>query len=109
VTLGNSDDPSVIRELIHFTRSGNGNERRLAASALRKFAGFTPEIYEAVEALEALLGDEKPQVRQYAMRALGKIGKMSYEKLAPILNNPQEKGYNVSLAEYLLKKSHKGV
>ncbi len=105
MALGNSDDPSAIPELIHLTRSGDGNERRLAASALGKFAGFKPEIYEAVEALEVLLKDEKPQVRQYAMKALGKIGKMSEEKLAPILNNADEKEYNVSLARSILNRA----
>ncbi|GAH77757.1 unnamed protein product, partial [marine sediment metagenome] len=74
VALGNSNDPSVIPEVIDFTRSRNGNERRFAASALGKLARFKPEIYKAVGALEGLLGDEKPQVRQYALKALVRIG-----------------------------------
>ncbi len=105
VDLGNSEDSSVISELIDFTRSENGNERRLAASALRKLARFRPQIYEAVEALEGLLEDEKPQVRQYALKALGRIGKVNQERLESILNNPHEKGYNVSMARRLIKKA----
>jgi ATP-dependent DNA helicase DinG len=74
VMLGESNDPSMISEIIEFTRSSNGNERRLAASALGKLARFKPQIYKAVEALEGLLEDEKPQVRQYALKALTRIG-----------------------------------
>jgi len=84
VPLGNSNDPSVIPEVIDFTRSRNGNERRLAASTLGKLARFKPEIYKAVGALEGLLGDEKPQVRQYALKALARIGKVNKESLEPI-------------------------
>ncbi|MBI5286791.1 MAG: HEAT repeat domain-containing protein, partial [Deltaproteobacteria bacterium] len=104
VALGNSNDPSVIPELIAFTRSNDGNERRLAASAIRKLARFKPEIYKAIEALEGLLGDEKPQVRQYAMKALAKIGKVNPERLKSIVENPEEKGYNLSLARRLMMR-----
>jgi hypothetical protein len=107
VALGNSNDPSVILELIEFTKSGNGNERRLSASALGKLACFKPEIYAAVDALETLLGDKRPQVRQYALKALGEIGRVSEEKIAAVINNPEEKGYNVSLARRLIKKAEK--
>ncbi|MEK7308726.1 MAG: helicase C-terminal domain-containing protein, partial [Nitrospirota bacterium] len=100
--LGNSKDPSVIPELINFTNSENGSERRLAASALGKLARFKPEIYEAVEALENLLNDEKPQVRQYAMKAIAKIGKVKHERLKAVIDNPLEKEYNVSLAKKLV-------
>jgi len=101
--LGNSDNPSAITELIEFTKSSNGNERRLAASALGKLSQFKPHIYKAVDALEILLEDEKPQVRQYAMKALGRIDKLNQEKLESIINNPREKRYNVSLARRLMK------
>ncbi len=99
VALGNSKDPSVISELIDLTQSENGNERRLAASALGKLARFKPEIYKAVEALEVLLKDEKPQVRQYAMKTLARIGKVNQERFKSIINNSYENGYNVALAK----------
>jgi len=105
VALGNSSDPSVIPELIGFTTSSNGNERRLAASALGKLARFKPEIYEAVEALEGLLADEKPQVRQYALKALATIGRVNKERLQPIIEDLEEKGYNVSLARRIIRKA----
>jgi HEAT repeat protein len=105
VALGSSSDPSVIPELIDFTTSENGNERRLAASALGKLARFKPEIYKAVEALEGLLADEKPQVRQYSLKALARIGRVNKERLQPIIEDPEEKDYNVSLARRLIKKT----
>ena len=88
-----------------FTTSRNGNERRLAASALGKLARFKPEVYKAVEALEGLLGDEKPQVRQYALKALARIGKVNKQRLEPIIENPEEKDYNVSLARRLMRNA----
>jgi len=106
--LGNSNNPSSITELIDFTKSKDGNERRLAASALGKLAEFKPDIYKAVDALEILLEDEKPQVRQYAMKALGKIDKLNHEKFEFIINNPHEKAYNVSLARRLTKRQNGG-
>ncbi|HCC69292.1 MAG TPA: hypothetical protein DEP99_05335 [Nitrospiraceae bacterium] len=106
VTLGNLNDPSVISELINFANSENGNERRLAASALGKLARFKPEIYKAVDTLEDLLNDEKPQVRHYAMKALGKIGKVKHERLKAVIDNPYEKEYNVLLAKRLMNKIH---
>lgn len=72
--LGESNDPKVIPKLIEFTKSADGNDRRLAASALGKLSIFKPQIFEAVPHLIKLLEDDKPEVRQYAAKALGKIG-----------------------------------
>ena len=106
VALGKSNDPAVISKIIEFTRSSNGNERRLAASALGKLAKFKPEIYKAVEPLEGLLEDEKPQVRQYALNALGRIGTVNEKIITElIIKKPHEKDYNISKAESLLKEA----
>jgi len=105
VALGKSNDPAVISEIIEFTRSSNGNERKLAASALGKLAKFKPEIYKAVEPLEGLLEDEKPQIRQYALKALDRIGTVNKEPIERIIKSPYEKDYNISKAKSLLKKA----
>lgn len=105
VALGKSNDPTMIPEIIRFTTSSNGNERRLAASALGKLARFKPEIYKAVEALERLLQDEKPQVRQYALKALERIGMVDKEIVELIIKDPDEKDYNISIAKKLVKKA----
>ena len=104
VALGNCNDPSVIPKLLDFTMSMNVNERRLAASALGKLARFKPAIYQAVERLEMLLDDEKPQVRQYALKALSRIDRVRQERLESIIANRGEKMYNISLAKSLLRK-----
>ncbi|RLB29626.1 MAG: hypothetical protein DRG66_01560, partial [Deltaproteobacteria bacterium] len=91
VALGKSNDPTMIPEIIEFTRSSNGNKRRLAASALGKLSRFKPEIYKAIESLERLLEDEKPQVRQYALKALRRIGIVNKEIIELIINKPYEK------------------
>jgi len=105
VALGKSNDPDVISEIIQFTRSSNGNERRLAASALGKLARFKPDIYKAIESLERLLADEKPQVRRYALKALDRIGTVDKEIVELIVKDPDEKDYNISIAKRLLKKA----
>ncbi|MEA2051308.1 MAG: HEAT repeat domain-containing protein [Euryarchaeota archaeon] len=72
--LGEAKDPKNIPKLIEFTKSGNGNERRLAASALEKLSNFKPQIYKAVPHLIWLLVDDKSEIRQYSAKALGKMG-----------------------------------
>ena len=104
VALGNSNDPAGITEIIKFTKSSNGNERRLAASALEKLARFKPDILRAVSSLEGLLKDEKPQVRQCALNALLKIGVANRDILDFIVSDPDKKKYNISVAKKLLKK-----
>jgi len=44
-------------------------------------------------------------VRQYALKALSRIGKVNKERLEPIIENPEEKEYNVSLARRIIKKA----
>lgn len=97
-------DASMISELIQATKSGNGNERKSAASALGKLARNTPAIYEAVGVLEELLADEKPQVRQYALKALERIGIVNKSIVKLIINDPGEKDYNIAIARRLLDK-----
>jgi HEAT repeat protein len=101
----------VAPEIITFTKSKNSNERRLAASALGKLAQFKPHIYTAVEPLEALLDDEKPQVRQYALKAIAKIGMLNMEKLKSklksFIENTEEKYYNIALAKRLIMNANK--
>ena len=62
----------TVTILIKKTQSQNGNDRRLAASSLGNLSNY-PGILESVPYLIRLLDDPKPQVRQYATKALGKI------------------------------------
>ena len=96
VELGNSGDPAVFPELVELTRSPAANVRRLAASAIGKLAGLT-DAEKAVSALVPMLRDAKPQVRQYATRALsayGSAAKPALHDLRDMAISPVEKEYN---------------
>lgn len=89
--FGKLKDPKVIPRLIEFTKSKDGNERRLAASALGKLSVFQPQILEAVPPLIELLEDENPQIRQYSAKALGKIGRRdAIPYLKQLMNDKKE-------------------
>jgi HEAT-like repeat len=96
VELGNSGDPSALPELIELTRLPAANVRRLAASAIGKLAGLV-DAGVAVSALVPMLRDAKPQVRQYAARALSAFGsaaKSALPDLRDMAISPIEKEYN---------------
>ncbi|AMV71698.1 hypothetical protein JCM30471_02430 [Desulfuromonas carbonis] len=96
VELGNSGDPSVLPELLELTRSPAANVRRLAASAIGKLAGLV-DASSAVSALVPMLRDAKPQVRQYAARALSAFGssaKIALSDLRDMAISPVEMEYN---------------
>ena len=96
VELGNSGDPNALTELCELTRSPVANIRRLAASAIGKLAGLA-DAHTAVTALAPMLRDAKPQVRQYAIKALKAYGTASKEMLSDLRDiaiSPVEKEYN---------------
>ena len=96
VELGSSGDPTVLPELAELTHSSAANVRRLAASAIGKLAGLA-DAKGAVSALVPMLRDAKPQVRQYAARALSAYGssaKPALPDLRDMAISPVEKEYN---------------
>ena len=96
VALGNSGDPSVLPELTELVCSPAANVRRLAASGIGKLAGLA-DAKEAVSALVPMLRDAKPQVRQYAVKALkayGTASKCALSDLRDMAISPIEKEYN---------------
>ncbi len=96
VELGNSGDPNALPELCELTRSPVANIRRLAASAIGKLAGLA-DANAAVSALAPMLRDTKPQVRQYAIKALKAYGTASKDVLPDLRDiaiSPVEKDYN---------------
>lgn len=98
--LGESANPTHIPELINALSDSNGNARRLAASALGKLKAL-----QAVEPLLALLEHERgPQVRQYAIKALGMIGdERARKKLEQIAGDANEMYYNRDSATFAIK------
>ncbi len=101
VALGETQDPAHTPELIAALKDNNGNVRRLAASALGKI-----KDQRAVEPLIALLKAEaKPQVRQYAIKALGAIGDSRAQPiLEQIAVDPEEQDYNIKAAQSALNR-----
>ncbi|MCK9264902.1 MAG: HEAT repeat domain-containing protein [Deltaproteobacteria bacterium] len=96
VALGNSGDPAALPELVELTRSPVANVRRLAASAIGKLAGLADGNC-AVAALQEILRDGFPQVRQYAAKALSAYGtaaKGALPDLRDMAISPVEKEYN---------------
>lgn len=77
--------PMIYRDIRH----PHGNIRRMICSAINKTGDEGSVSY-----LHRSLLDSKPQVRQYAAKALGKFGnKYSIRKLKGLLLNPNEKEY----------------
>ncbi len=101
--LGEKKNPEDIPKLIDFIKSDNANERRLAASALGKMAKLKPHIFESVPSLILLLKDEKPQVRQYAVKALGLIKDERALPHLEIVAKTDEKVYNKKCAEKAIR------
>lgn len=101
VELGESGDQTHIPELVEALNDLDGNVRRLAASALGKLRATA-----ATESLLALLDKEPlPQVRQYALKALGLIGdERARPKLEALANDPNEIAYNRAAAQTALKQ-----
>jgi hypothetical protein len=96
VEIGNSGDIKAFPELVEFVGSSIANIRRLAVSAISKFAGLV-DANLAVSTTLPLLQDSKPQVRQYAIRALrvyGVASKCALSDLRDIAISPVEKEYN---------------
>ncbi|MBL7159262.1 AAA family ATPase [Candidatus Microgenomates bacterium] len=103
VKVGESRDKSQISKLIFYLNHNNGNVRRLACSALGKIGSPITE-----RSLMGVLFDEKPQVRQYAIKALFKLGtKICLPALEMIIRNPEEKEYNIKSAKSVVWKIKK--
>ena len=105
VELGNSGDPSALMELIELTHSPAANVRRLVASAIGKLAGLA-EAKAAVVALQPMLQDTYPQVRQYAAKALSAYGaeaKCALADLRDMAISPVEKEYNSNCAKLAIE------
>jgi HEAT repeat protein len=73
---GDTGQLKLIPKLIPYADHANGNVRRIAASALGKIVSRYPEdseIESVIPVLEKLSHDQQPQVRQYAVKALGSM------------------------------------
>lgn len=90
VAWGKSGDLDHVPDLIARLESSDGNVRRMAASALGKLC----DRRAVGPLLDLLEGESKPQVRQYAVKALGSIGAREvWPVLQEIAEDPAEMYY----------------
>jgi len=96
VELGKSGDASVVDELLKLSNCSAFHVKRLAVSALGKFAGKV-DSKKIVPVLLDRIRDSNAQVRQYAIKSLSAYGTDSeptLHDLRDIADNPSEKDYN---------------
>ncbi|HEX8746140.1 MAG TPA: HEAT repeat domain-containing protein [Pyrinomonadaceae bacterium] len=104
--LGLTGSPDALPYLIGYLKNGASNEKRLAASAVRKLIPYCKEACEgAVPALLSCLEDPAPQVRQYAIKTLAELDlpEEAIERLRNV-SDSDEKEYNRAFAGEILKR-----
>ncbi len=104
--LGSSPAPDAVRTLIDYLWKGSINEKRLAASAIRKLATKRgEECQAAVPALVACLDEPGPQVRQYALKAL-EVLRLTPDAVGRIreVQANDDRAYNRDLATTILRR-----
>jgi DNA helicase II / ATP-dependent DNA helicase PcrA len=109
--LGETNHPNAISFLLTFLRAGDDSEKRLAASAINKLSPkFPNECRMALPLLLQNLSSEKPQIRQYTLKAISSLSlEMSHitqKNLAIIqyIETHDPKDYNRSIALVIIKK-----
>lgn len=100
VLVGEKGNERNIATLLEFLSHEDGNIRRLTCSALGKLSSSIAE-----RPLIGTLFDPGPQVRQYAIKALGEVGtKYSLPILQKIAISQKEKDYNIASAKKAIIK-----
>jgi|AntAceMinimDraft_10_1070366.scaffolds.fasta_scaffold09481_2 ATP-dependent DNA helicase RecQ len=107
--LGKTGIREAIPYLLEFLKNGNNNERRLAASAIRKLA--KQNINESKKAIPYLLNNlsnDAPQTRQYSLNALQYLP-LDNNCLVKIRSIAQcdDKEYNRKIANKIINTSFK--
>ena len=102
VELGDAGDAVAIPELIRLCRHGAPTVRRATASALGKLAGCDG-LCAAMPCLCELAHDPHPQVRQYALLALGRMGD---ESVLPVLRDAASRPNG---PEYILRAALRAI
>lgn len=93
--LGELKSKRAVQPIITFLRCTDGNIKRICCSSLGKIGDLAAE-----NALIGALADKRPQVRQYAAKALGKIkSKKSLSYLYKLMETDSDKGYIINAAK----------
>ena len=106
--LGETGQDEAIPFLIKYLRHGTSNEKKLAASGIKKLAKLKFDVVDALPDLINNTSNDSPQTRQYSLSALQYIPLdiNSLKKIELIAQN-DEKDYNRKIAKYLLANQHK--
>lgn len=103
---GDSGRLDYVPQLVIQAESQSYEIRRLVASAIGKIAAVNPTVTvleQAIPALAKLSQDDKPQIRQYAVKALGNITSLAVRPLLEAaLNDPVD--YVAQAAQTALQK-----
>lgn len=98
--LGELKSSMAVPGLVTFLKCTDGNVKRMCCSALGKIGDIRAE-----DGLINCLGDQRPQIREYAVKALGRIkSKKSLGVLNKILNSQKEKDYVVKAAKTAIEQ-----
>lgn len=101
--LGECKSSNALQSIITFLKCNDGNVKRICCSALGKIGDIRAE-----EALISCLDDPRPQIKQYAIKALGKIrSKKAIYILNSICQNIKEKDYVIRAAEQAAREIEK--
>ncbi|MBW2344363.1 MAG: ribonuclease H-like domain-containing protein [Deltaproteobacteria bacterium] len=96
---GQEQKPDSVHKMMVYLGHNNGNVRRLACCALGKIGDASAE-----NGLLKCLNDDKPQVRQYAIKAIANLGgKAAIPHLKAIYKHDYEKDYNRSSAQTAIR------
>ncbi|MBU3227694.1 HEAT repeat domain-containing protein [Clostridium algidicarnis] len=104
--LGESGNVENIVHIIEYIKDGNINEKRLAASALRKMSVYYKEdCNKAIDYLMQNLNTTAPQLRQYSLKALKELD-LSKEHLLILKKyiQKEDKQYNIIIYDEIFGK-----
>ena len=107
--LGEIDREEAVKYLILYLSKGTANEKRLAASAIKKLTEkFESACKTAIPFLVENLSDSHPQVRQYTLKSLYKF-RLTTSALRVISNmaTGDKAEYNRRAAKEILNKQCK--
>lgn len=104
--LGESGNVKSIVHIIEYIKEGSINEKRLAASALRKLSGYyKDDCNKAIDYLIKNLDNTAPQLRQYSLKALKELD-LSEEHLILLRKyiKREKKQYNIGIYNEIFSK-----
>ncbi|MCF6137492.1 UvrD-helicase domain-containing protein [Pseudalkalibacillus berkeleyi] len=109
--LGETNDKNAIPYLLEYLKEGKDQDKRLAASAIRKLSrSYNQASATAYKSLIHNLRSEKAQVRQYSLKAISslsfkniQVSPTHYSLVKDIADNDDQE-YNRSMAQKMIEQ-----